>query len=366
MKNGLKALRKINKRFIIIGLIILALVGFFIFPRRPQDTFEFYTVARSDIKEVVSASGILTGQNSLDLKVKSGGKITYLGVKEGDEVSQGQLLVSTDSRQQQIALNEAKNTLRDKQATVDKVIDDIHLFQYGMGGFANIGSSNETMTQRQLRTTAEVARDNAQEGVKSAQISFDDTRIVSPDKGIITQVNAIIGQTLSATDIVLKIATTDTIYFDSEIDEADIGKIKVGQKGEIVLDAYPTQTFAGEVSQIIPFTKTTTSGATIITVRIILSSSITFIQGLSGQAEVILSEAKNTLVIPIEALRDDDTVVVETPQGPISKKVVTGIRSDTEVEIKEGLSEGDKVIPNPPSNLNEQRDVGILRLFRGR
>lgn len=364
MKNVLQALRKLNKRFIIIGLILLVLVGFFVFPKRSSNTFEYYSVARSDIKETVSASGILTGQNSLDLKIKSGGKITYIGVKEGDVVAQGQLLVSTDSRQQQIALIEANNTLRDKQATADKVIDDIHLFQYGMGGFANIGSANETMTQRQLRTSAEVARDNAFEGVKSAQIAFDDTQIVALNEGIITQVNATLGQTVSSTDIVLKMVTTEDLFFDAEIDEVDIGKINLGQKAEIILDAYPDQTLTAEVSQIIPFTKTTTSGATIITVRIMVSSSIAFIQGLSGQTEVFLSEAKNVLVIPVEALMEDYAVVVQTSQGPISKKVTTGIKTDTEVEVKEGLSEGDKVILNPPSELNQPR--GILRLMRGR
>lgn len=344
---------KLPKRFIVIGLVVLLVitVGFITFPKGSQKPGEFITVKRENLKSIISASGVLTGKSVLDLKFKSSGKITSLNIKSGDKVFQDQVLASLDNRDQAIALQQAQNTLRDKQAAVDKVLDDIHLFQYGNGGFANVGTVNETMTQRQLRTTAEVARDNAFDSIKSTQKALEDTIIFAPVAGVITQANFGMGQTVGASDVIVKMVDNQQIYFDADIDEADVSKVSLGQTAEITMDAYPGKVFPGRVAEIQLFTKTTSSGATVVTVRIVLDSEISFINGLTGQAAIIRSEAKNAITIPQEALREDNTVVVQTAQGLTPKKVTPGIKSDTDVEIREGLNEGEKVVLNPPAKL---------------
>lgn len=344
---------KIPKKFIVIGLIVLVAIvaGYLIYPKPSQKSLEFATVKRQDLKSTISASGVLTGKSALDLKFKSSGKMISLNVKSGDNVYRGQILASLDNRDQAIALQQAQNTLRDKQATVDKVLDDIHLFQYGNGGFANVGTANETMTQRQLRTTAEVGRDNAFDSIKNTQKTLEDTIIFAPVAGIITQANFVPGQIVGTSDSIVKMLDTSQIFFDADIDEADVSKISLNQPVEINLDAYPGKVFKGEVWEIQPFTKTTSSGVTVVTARISLVSEIRFINGLTGQAAIITSETTNSLTIPQEALREDNTVVIQTDQGLRPKKVVLGIKSDTDVEIKEGLNEGEKVVLNPPAKL---------------
>lgn len=318
--------------------------SYFFFSWRAEKIPEFYTIQRKDLKSTISASGNLSGKTSLDLKFRSGGKIYTLNVKAGDTVNQGQLLASVDNRDQIIALSEAQNTLRDKQAAVDKIIDDIHLFQYGMGGFGSVGSSNETMTQRQLRTGAEVARDNAFDNLKSAQKALEDTLIISPVNGIVTQVPSTLNQFIASQDSIVKVADTSDVFFDGEIDEADIDKISLGQMVEVTLDAYPNKVFKGAVGEIQPFTKSSSSGAMIITVRVKLENSPKFIQGLSGQAEIILSEAKNVLTVPMQAVREDDTVLVRRGSSILPQKITRGISTESEIEIKEGLNENDQVV----------------------
>lgn len=349
MKLSFQRVKKIPRKLIIIGLIAMVILAFLVFPRGTEQTLDFYSVKRQDIKSTVSASGTLTGKTSIDLKFKSSGKISSINVKSSDKVYQGQVLANLDNDVQSIVLQQVQNSLRDRQAIVDKILDDIHLFQYGMGGFSNVGSLNETMLQRQLRTSAEVARDNAFDEVKLAQKAFEDTLIVAPAEGTITEVNFVAGQNVGTQDLIFRMIDTQENLFDAEIDEVDIGKVEIGQKAEITLDTYADKVLEGKVSEIIPQVETTSSGATIITVRIILGNpEITFINGLSGQAAVILSEAKNVLTIPVEALKGEDMVVVQ--DGTVLKevKIVKGIQSETDIEIKEGLKEGDKVFLNPP------------------
>lgn len=359
---------KPNKKMIIIliSLVLLLIIGISVFGGRQQPKLQFATVTKQDIKATVSSSGTLTGKASANLHFKGAGKLAYINIKTGDQVFAGQVLAGLDAYDLSIALQQAQNTLKDKQATADKVLDDIHLFQYGFGGFANVGSTNETMTQRQLRTTAEVARDNAFDSVKAGQKALQDSVIISPIYGIVTQAIQVSGQTVTGADLIAQVVDTSEIYFDTDVDESDLSQVSLGQVAEVTLDAYPQHFFQGTVDQIIPQTKTTSSGATVVTVRLKLDNpKLNFFNGLSGQALIINTEVKDALTIPQETLREDNTVLIQTPEGLRSQKVVPGIRSDTEVEIREGLSEGDNVVLNPPAQGLPNRNRGPLQgLFR--
>lgn len=338
------------KKYLAIGLILLLVATGFIFysTRSDQKPSEVTTVRKGDLVAEVSAAGTLSGQKMIPLRFQTIGKLARVNVKEGDRVYAGQFLANLDNSDQLIALQQAQNTLRDKQAQLDKVLDDIHLFQYGMGGFDNIGTLNETMTQRQLRTTAEVVRDNAYDSVKLTQKALEDTLIIAPVGGIVTEVNFISGQNVSTQDVIITLINTSKIYFNAEVDEADIGKILPNQKANITLDSYPDQIFEGAIDQIIPQTITTSTGATVVIVKIKLNNTPEkFVNGLSGQASIEISRIEDTLIIPIEALKDDNSVFVQTNQGPQKRIVKIGIQTDTEVEIKDGISEENQVILNP-------------------
>ena len=348
-----------KKVAILVILVIAAILGFNYFGRSKQDELQFATVKRQDIKATVSSSGNLNGKNSANLKFKSAGKLTFINAKTGDKVFAGQVIAGLDAQDLSIALQQAQNTLRDKQATADKVLDDIHLFQYGNGGFDNVGTANETMTQRQLRTTAEVARDNAFDSIKAVQHDFQDTVIISPIDGLVITAIQVPNQLVTGADLIAQIVDTSSIYFDTDVDEADLSKVSLGLPTEISLDAYPDSVFNGTVDQILPQTKLTSQGATVITIRIKLDNpTITFVNGLTGQAAIVIESAKDALTIPQEALREDNTVVVQQGQTLRSQKVTPGIRSDTDVEIKEGLQENENVLLSPPSNGLPQRRSG--------
>lgn len=330
---------KLNKKRIIILAVILlvAILTVNFFSRPKNQILQLAQVTKQDIKSTVSSSGTLTGKNVADLKFKSSGRLAYINVKPGDKVFAYQTIAALDTKLLEIDLQQARNTLRDKQAIVDKTLDDV-----------KDHSKDETYTQRATRTTAQVARDNAYDEIRAAEKALQDAYLFSPIGGIVAQASFVAGQNVSAADVIAKVVDFSQIYFDTEIDESDIGKISLGLKAEVTLDANPDKVSEGTVDQIIPQTDTTSSGATVVKVRIKLTDpEIILINGLSGQAEILLSEAKDALTIPIEALGEDNMVTIQNKKGQQKVKVALGMQSDTDVEIKEGLQEGDKILLNP-------------------
>ena len=345
MLKKIRSLLKLKKRyFVILAAIILAGGWFFFFSRTSsQPQLQFAEVKRQNLKSTVSASGIYTGKNATDLHFKSGGKLSYISVKAGDQVFAGETLAGLDTEDLSINLQQAQNNLRDKQATVDKILDDIHLFQYG-----NSGTTGETETQKQLRTSAETSRDNAFDNVKAAQRAFQDSIITSPISGLITKSDFLPGMVVSPADVMVQVVDFTTSVFAADIDESDVAKVTVGQKAEVTLNAYGDKIFPGIVSEVTTKTKNASNGATVVTVKIALSdSSIQKIAGLNGQASIIIAERVNTLSVPAESLQNGNTVLVQTLQGLKQQKIETGLQTDTDVEVNSGLNEGDKVVINP-------------------
>ncbi len=345
--NLIKKIFTMPKKFLIPLILVLIVGGYFLLRPTPSKAsqLQFAAVKKQDIASIVSSSGTLTGKNAVDLKFQSGGKLAYINVKAGDIVEAGEVIAGLDTQDLSIKLQQAQNTLRDKQAIVDKIHDDV-----------KDHSADETFAQRVTRTTAEAAKDSAFDGVKAAQRAFQDAVIVSPISGTIAQSDFIPGQVVGGSDVIAKVVDFSSFRFDTDIDEADISKVSVGQPAEVTLDAFEDKTYNGTVSEIIPQTKTTSNGATVITVKIDLGDlAIAPVNGLSGQASIILAKDKNALTIPLEALRDDNTVVVRENGVLKSQKVETGIKSDTDVEIKSGLVEGERVVLNPPANITTLR-----------
>lgn len=360
-----KKIKGLPKKFLITGIIIIfALIYFFFFRGPQEEKLETAQVKRQDIVSTVSASGKVAGKDTVNLRFLQGGKLAFINFKKNDRVEAGQTIAGLDTQSEVIALQQAENTLRAQQANVDKVLDDIHLFQYGNGGFTNIGSPNETMTQRQTRTSAEAARDNAFDSVKAAQRNFQDAFVIAPFSGLITQTNVFPGQFVSPADTVAQVIDNSQIFFDAEVDETELNKIALGQETEISLNAFPDQTFPGIINQILPQSSITATQATVVIARVLFKPPVNFVFGTEGQASIITAKNKNVLAIPIEALRPDNTVVIQSQTGLSAVKIKTGIRSDSDVEIKEGLSEGQTIVTDPPTELPIRKPTPLNRIFR--
>lgn len=350
----MKLIKKFPKKFLIAITIIILVLGYFIFSRtNDSKRLQFTQVERQSLRQEVTGSGTLTGKNTANLHFTTNGKLGFVNVEVGDTIAKWSTVAGLDRENFEINLRQAENTLRDRRAIVDKIKDDLK------------DVTSESYEQRQTRTTAEVAQDNAYEAVLAARKALKDSYLVSPISGIVTEVSFVEGQPILVSDIIVQVVDTSELYFEAEIDEADIGRVSTGLPAEIAVDAYTDKIFKGSVSKIVPKTSNTASGAKIVVVKIKLEDAVlNFINGLTGQANIIIKEKKNILTIPQEALREDNSVVLKENQRLIPKKVKIGISSDTDIEIKKGLKEGDKILLNPSSLPLDQSRSPIGRIFR--
>lgn len=335
-----KFLKPSKKKVIILVILLLVIGGGIFFFTRDKKTvpLKYTTVTTQNIEEVISASGVLNGKDSSTLKFKTSGKLAYLNIKEGEEVTKGQVIAGLDTQDLSINLQQAQNDFRTKQAAAEKALDDIKNH-----------SSDETFAQKETRTKAEAARDTAYDEVKAAQRAFQDTLITSPISGTVVNTDVVQGQFVSTSDTIAQVVDWEDIYFDAEVDEADISKVKLGQKAKVSLNSYHDKTFMGTVEKINSLTKTTSSGATVIIVRINLGQApIQKIINLNGQADIIVSEVKNALAVPPESLIDDNSVYVKTDTDKPKKVTVKiGLVGEEMTQITSGLTEGQQIITNP-------------------
>ncbi len=333
----LKFWRLPKKIWVTVLIILISLPVYYFWPKPKQKEVLTANVQTGEVKSIISASGTLEGTDSADLRFRIGGKLNYIGVKTGDRVEKGKLIASLDTKDLQIDLQQAYNTFVAKDAAAKKAEDNV-----------KDHSSDENFTQKETRTAAQVARDNAYDDIKAAQRALEDAYIYAPISGVITQADPNPGQIISVTDIITKIVDDSEYIFEAEVDEADIGRVKLAQTAKVTLNSYSDRTFDAMVSKIMPATTETDSGATVIIVKLSLGKpDINFLSGLNGQADIIIEKANNVLVIPAESLMDDDEVYIAKVNTFEKIKVSPGIRSDTQIEIKSGLTSGDSVVINP-------------------
>src|SRR5947207_2893267 len=121
-----KKIFKLPKKFLIPAILLIAILGFFLLkPKSNSEKLQFATVKKQDIRSTVSSSGTLSGKNNVSLKFKSPGRIAYINVAVGDTVKSGQVIAGLDTQELGIELQQAQNSLREKQAIVDKILDDV-------------------------------------------------------------------------------------------------------------------------------------------------------------------------------------------------------------------------------------------------
>lgn len=319
-------------------MIILIGAGiYFIYPKPKEEAIELVEVKTGNVKQIISASGTLEGTDSADLRFKIAGKLNYISVKPGQEVEKGALIASLDTRDFQIALQQAYNAFEIKDATAKRAEDDVKNH-----------TSDENFTQREERVAAQKARDNAYDDIKAARRAIEDAYIYAPLSGIVIKADQNVGQIVTAADLIAQIVDETEYVFEAEVDESDIGQIKLGQIADVSLNSYPDQIFKASVSKVTPAIETTDSGATVVIVKLALGKpEINFVSGINGQADITVNEANGVLVIPVEALFEENQVYKKLGGTYEKVKVETGLQSDTEVEIKSGLTPGDQVVINP-------------------
>jgi RND family efflux transporter MFP subunit len=285
-------------------------------------------VGRGSIEQVINGSGIVDAP-VYELGSKMGGRIVSWKVKEGDYVRTGQLLATFDNFEQ--ARNDFDRTAK--------------LYE---------------------------AEASSKQAYDMAKTTFDSSRIISPNGGVVAKINFDEGETVVPGQPAVTIVNYDRSWINAQIDEIDISNVKLGDKVKITTDDYPDKVYDGEIYWIAPLAELRKVGGRVKMDEesYVFPCKIKFLGthdelkvNMSVNVDVSVRRNDNVLIIPREALisRDENTYVFVIGKNKRAKetKIEIGIRSYTSVEATSGVKESDLVAINNVSKLKDKSRVKI-------
>ncbi len=304
----------------VVVVIILAAVAFLLFRgKRNEPQYRTEKVTKGDIVMSVTATGTVNAVITVQVGTQVSGTIKHLYVDFNSRVKNGQLIAQIDPAlfEEQVAqqkanvlsakanLEKAESTLIDANRTLER---NKELFAKGYVSRSDLDAADtnyETSKAQVSAAKAQVAQADA--ALKNAQTNLGYTRIVSPVDGTVVSRNVDVGQTVAAsfqTPTLFTIAQDLTkMQIDTSVDEADIGKVKLGQDVEFTVDAYPDITFKGEVGQVRIAPITVQNVVTYDVVITVDNPDFKLKPGMTANVSIIVAEKKDILKIPNAALR---------------------------------------------------------------
>lgn len=355
MKLNVQNLKKRPKLLIAVALVVICSIGAYTYYEHTVSAskagaVETAEVTRMNIKSSISATGVISPVNSVEVSPKITARISTVAVKENDRVEKGQIVATLDGKDYAAKKDQAQYKLTNAQLKYERAKA---LYEAGAGS-------------KQDLDNARFEYDTAASSLSEAESDVAETVITAPMSGVVVGEPKTPGtmavQGNSSPTVIMRIADTGTKQIIAKVDETDIGKIKVGQDATFTVDSYTNKTFTAHVSKISQ-TDTTYSWDTTNTTSSSSASSASVIYyyvtldvddpnddlrlGMTARVDISTSQKENALVVPIAALKTNNSgsyvVVVHDDGSTENVMVQTGIYSDDYVEITSGLSVGDKV-----------------------
>jgi HlyD family secretion protein len=212
--------------------------------------------------------------------------------------------------------------------------------------------------KRQDVLLAEATVDSRRIDLELAEQRLEDTRVFAPMSGVVSERNVQIGQIISSPmsnvgggTRLLTLSDLARIFILASVDESDIGKVQVDQAVEITADAFPGESFRGEVVRIATKGEVVSNVVTFeVKIEVLGPNKLKLKPEMTANVEIIAAESLNALLLPSEAVermgpRNFAVVAAAVGEGTGERRPVrTGVDNGVQVEVVEGLSEGDKVI----------------------
>jgi HlyD family secretion protein len=274
----------------------------------PPPAYQAVPVARRDVVVSAQASGTIQPDTVVEVKSKASGEILELRVETGQLVKRGALMVRVDPRTPRNLLAQAQADLdvaeaRLANATSQKRRAD-ELFQ----SQSITEQEHENALLDFANARAEVVR--ARVAVDDAQNQMDDTNVRAPISGTIIEKLVERGQVISSPTrdvgggtVLLRMADLGLVQVRTLVDETDIGKIQVGQRATVTVDAYPNRPFEGTVLKIEP-QAITEQNVTMFAVQVRIDNRAGLLRpGMNCEVEIHVGRREDVLAVPNAALR---------------------------------------------------------------
>jgi len=305
-----------NKKGLIVAGIILCAVVFLMVRSSANNDRPAGGNGRSinpgmgSVEIIITTTGVVEPQNRLEIKPSVSGRVEEILVKEGDEISKGDILAWMSSTE--------------RAALVD------------------------------------AAHSQGEETLKYWEEAYKKTPIISPIDGEVIVRAVEPGQTVAASDAVLVLS--DRLVVSGQFDETDIGGVRKGQAALVTLDAYPDVKLEGVVDHV-AYESEMVNNVTIYNVEILPKDMPDMMRsGMSVTVEVIEKKAEDVMTIPSSAIHYDaerQYVLVRDSRGKITERdIEVGLNNDQTAEVISGLGAEDSVIAQDTSYLPERKKSG--------
>jgi len=375
-----------KKKWLVIGIVLLVVVlPIAIKKMRGEKGIEvkLVTVGAQDIRPTILASGTLAYRTEVNLTSELIAKVKSIAVKEGDAVTQGQVLLTLDPEtylnaiereeasrrqglisieRQRVALNlREKQFERSNKLIAARMIDQSRYDE---------DRNQLELARVELRSSEEALR-RAEAVLKEAREQMAKTDILAPISGTVVALPIKVGETAIPSTMALagaqlmKIADTSAIQAELKVDEADIANIEIGQRADVFAAAYPETAISGRVEQIALAPTIETQGrAYKVTVLLEPKTDMQLRSGMSARTDIFLDDGGKHVAVPVEAVvsqsgKDEKLSrhVWQWRDGRAHKAMVeTGLSDDSWDEITKGLKAGDRIVSGPAKVLRQLKE----------
>lgn len=396
-------------RFVLAAaIVLLAILAMLQVPRLLGEKVGVVTASQGELTQSVVASGKVRSPQRVELASQISGRVTQIPVREGQTVAAGELLIQLDDAEWRAAVAQAAATLAQsetrlrqmrqlaqplaEQAQIQAEANQAQARQHfertrdlAAKGFysktqLDDAQRNLDVTESQFRTSqlqsrsnqaggsdfrlAEAAVDQARASLALAQARLSYTRISASVAGTVLTRAVEPGHTAQPGKVLMTLSPAGDTELIVQIDEKNLGLLKLGQKATASADAYPDQRFAGEINFISPSVDPLRGS---VEIRLHVPEPPAYLrQEMTVSIDIETARHPNALVIPADAVRDGGSAqpwVLVVRDGTARRQdVELGARSDGKVEIRRGIAVGEQIIPGSQPGL---RDGSRVRAVTG-
>lgn len=332
--------------------------------KKIEFTYTEVEAAKQDVTTTVTATGTIEPVTSVDVGTQVSGIVSKLYVDYNSEVKAGQIIAELDRTNLISELSSAQANLKSAQSELDYQNTNYERYKalYDKG----LISANDFEQARLSCIKAQQTVTHQKENVKKAQTNLGYATITSPISGVVLSKSVEEGQTVAASFNTPELFTIAQDLTDmrviADIDEADIGGVKDGQRVTFTVDAFPDDQFEGRVTQV---RQQATTESNVVTYEVVISArnnDLKLKPGLTANVTIFTLEKNGVLTVPAKALRfmpteallgEGETIAdVEAPQKLWTReagtfkahKVTTGTTNGMLTEITGGIGEGTEVL----------------------
>lgn len=356
---------------LVLILLILGLAAFAIFQTTRDQAVKVAvgSVDRGRVERSVAntRAGTVNACRRAKLAPPAGGQIVGLPVKEGDRVQAGQVLLELWNEDTVAQARVAEEQVRSASLRVDEACVRAETAEreaaraqklHADGLLPEEQFDRATSTAKTLRSACSAARAELQQSrarVDVVRASLTRTTLRAPFAGIVAKISGEMGEfttpsppgipTPPAVDLI-----DDTcLYVTAPIDEVDVARVRVGQPGNITIEAIPDRKFPGRVRRIAPYVVDLEKQARTVDVEVELlnpEDAKSLLVGYSADVEIILEARDNVIRVPTQAVMEGNRVLVFAgdEQKLTERKIETGLANWEFTEVRSGLNAGDKVV----------------------